>query len=208
MRKLVLGFAAILLAAISDAKAQVMVVGDSQATAVSAGGYPQQSWPHLLMAAEAVDVRSVSAPGLTLENTQTQTLAAIDLMCGYGWAFCDRIVLQRGINDAAFGATWSGYVNAILDYFNWARSHGKRVLMLDLIWAGSFETGTNPNTGKSFSDYRTHRYLTCLANSDVCDWLGRTAPFDQNAPSYWTNNHPNAAGHIALRNWLQSSGLF
>lgn len=207
MRALLL-IVAVLALWVSEAQAQVMVVGDSQATAVSGGGQPQQSWPHLLMAAEAVDVRNVSAPGLTLEGTQTQTLTAIDQMCGYAHAFCDRIVLQRGINDAAYGATWTGYVNAIQAYINWARAHGKRVLMLDLIWAGSFETGTNPNTGKGFSDYRVHRYLTCLANSDVCDWLGRTAPFDQNAPSYWTNNHPNAAGHIALRNWLQSSGLF
>lgn len=173
---------------------------------------------HLVERERNVQMRNISSAGAMMGapwpngyRGATYTYAILDHVCG-AMSQCAGVLVQAGINDFSFpGVSWANVADSMNDVMVWARSRGKKVIVLDLAWGGSLETAPANHMGYTFADYRLARAVTCALNPDVCYYFPRNPALNVYNPSYYvsaSDPHPTAAGHRARADWIKAGAAF
>lgn len=195
-----------------------VVIGDSIMAVGVPGGQAKNSALALVTQERDVSFKNLSSPGAALGMTDktgyknVTTINMLDQLDGY-WGAVTGIIIQAGTNDwgrnVNYGATYDS-VGAIL---SWARSHNKKVLMLDPIWRAG-EDGLN-GLGYPLNTYRFFMANQCISNyADVCKFAHRedtimgtsagAAYYDATEVATNTQTHPNVQGHRYLADWIKA----
>lgn len=200
-----------------------VVLGDSIMCTVS-GGVANQHALSLIQNEKDVFIKNMSTGGNALGaanpagyNNSYMT-SVLDNMGGFMAIGVDVIIVQAGTNDHGLNINWGDTYNSLVRILTWARSKGKKVLVLDPIWKENEDT---PNA--SGFTLNTYRYFMAYATSQFtdCAWfahrentiLGTSAGASYFEPTEAPNRtHLTAAGQRKYADWIKveaaSAGFF
>ena len=212
---------AILLFSSATNAATCALIGDS----ISAGyglTAPQERFAYLLQSENELVIKDLSSPGASLGAAppfgfnSTAIRGQLSNLKGFFNAI-DCIIVQAGTNDyggsASPGVPLKNTMASLKRIMQWARTNGKKVLVLEPIWRAG-ETANN-GQGRPLDHYRYGMYVVCVTqNSDVCTFAHKEGSVmgTSAAATYYLHGevgagkqlHPDAAGHRALADWIAS----
>ena len=201
-----------------------VVIGDSIMSGVQ-GGVASQHCLHLLAAEKDIVFKNISVPVQALGATggsgfnNAYMVDQLTNLDGYYGAAFNGIIVQAGTNDHGRNINWGDTYNSLVRILNYARAHGKKVIVLDPIWKETElvanASGWDLNTYRFFMSYAASQYTDCawFAHRENTP-LGQVAT----APPYFdpaeapNRTHPVATGHRKLADWIKaeaaSAGYF
>jgi hypothetical protein len=200
-----------------------IVIGDS-IMSWAADGEAKDLALHIVATERNVLIKNISSPGASLGRetsfgfNNTNTIATLDEICGF-FSYCDGILVQAGFNDYRQSVDLQQTEASLLRILAYARSHGKKVIVTDIIWS-IIENEPN-DLGYTVTKYREVRTASCTVYSDICTYAPRTETslgspsttlYDAAEVASGKQVHPNVAGHRAFADWLETiaakAGLF
>lgn len=221
IRNLMVGLAFALgaMAMITPAHASksVVVIGDSILAQNVPGGVAKQGALALLTQERDVTVHNLASPGAVLGKQDSNGFynpTTINMLTQLAGPFnvIDVVIIQAGTNDYGNSTNWGDTYNSSMAIINWARAHGKKVMLLDPIWRNG-EDNLNA-AGNSLNTYRYFLSLSCKSNADVCWFAHRENTimgtgagwqhYDANEVATGTQIHPNVQGHRYLADWIKA----